>query len=132
MCSALNVTLTEKGILAEAEPYIDGAVSELVREISENTGASGLRFPEIVLYVDIDYGGRDWRTNLSYSYVGDAWNDQISSFVVVSGVWEFYRDREFGQRLGNGSQQFGPGYYGGLDEVGIPSDQISSFRCVAL
>lgn len=118
--------------MAGPETFTEGLIAELEGVTVEDTRVAGMRIPEIVLYVDINYGGRDWRTNLSYSYVGDAWNDQISSFVVVSGVWEFYRHRDFGDRMGHGTQQFGPGYYRWVEAVGIDNDHISSFKCVAL
>lgn len=33
-------------------------------------------------------------------------------------------------KLGGGAQKFGPGYYNWVADVGIPNDQISSFRAV--
>ena len=49
-----------------------------------------LIFPEIVVFQDINFGGAEWRTNLGYSYVGDDWNDKISSVIVISGTWQFF------------------------------------------
>lgn len=51
--------------------------------------------PEIVVYQHIDYGGWNFRTNLNVIYIGDSMNDQISSFIVVSGRWQFFRYRDF-------------------------------------
>lgn len=88
--------------------------------LSANAGT--VHVPEIVLYWDSTYGGESWRTNMSYSYVGDHWNDQISSIIVVSGVWEFFEHKDFG----GAKWTYGPGYY-----PNVPNDIISSFRGVA-
>ena len=50
------------------------------------------RLPELVLYDHIGFKGSYARTNLSFHYVGDYWNDRMSCVIVVSGVWRFYRD----------------------------------------
>lgn len=54
-------------------------------------------------------------------------NDEISSFVVVSGTWKFYRHSNF--RVGLGGE-YGPGAYRWVEAVGIKNDQVSSLRCV--
>src|SRR5258707_1088749 len=66
--------------------------------------------PEVVVYWDINFGGESWRTNLNYSYVGDHWNDQISSIIVVSGTWQFWRDAGF-SGVGDSPWILTPGYY---------------------
>jgi Beta/Gamma crystallin len=86
--------------------------------------------PEVVLYQDINFGGGEWRTNLGYSYVGDSWNDTISSIIVVAGTWQFWRDRDF-QGVGDQPWILGPGYYSWVEAVGIPNDTISSFLPIA-
>ena len=86
------------------------------------------RLPEVAIYQHIDFGGANERTNLNYYYVGDWWNDQISSIVVVSGIWEFFQHHHYeGQKW-----TLRPGYYRWVVDAGIPNDIISSFRCVAL
>jgi len=50
------------------------------------------RLPEVVLYDHIGFKGSYARTNLSFHYVGDYWNDRMSCVIVVSGIWRFYRD----------------------------------------
>jgi hypothetical protein len=82
--------------------------------------------PELVVYWDINFGGESWRTNLNYSYVGDHWNDQISSIIVVSGTWQFWRDAGF-SGVGDSPWILTPGYYPWVEAVGIPNDTISSF-----
>jgi Beta/Gamma crystallin len=86
--------------------------------------------PEVVLYKDANFGGDSWRTNLGYSYVGDSWNDTISSMIVVSGTWQFWRDGNY-QGVGDQPWILGPGYYSWVENVGIPNDTISSFLPIA-
>lgn len=88
------------------------------------------RLPEIVFYEHINFEGADFRTNLSHRSIGDAWNDRVSSFVVVHGVWEIFRHINYADQLGTGTKKFGPGYYNWVQDVGIPNDHISSFRAV--
>ena len=73
------------------------------------------RLPELVLYDHIGFKGSYARTNLSFHYVGDYWNDRMSCVIVVSGVWRFYRDDYY-----KGPHwDLGPGYY-------------ESFHCITL
>jgi hypothetical protein len=101
------------------------------KPLDENlkTLAGSEHLPEIVVYEHINYDGWNFRTNLNVLYIGDAMNDRISSFIIVSGRWQFYRHRDFIEPLG---PVFGPGYYHWVEEVGIPNDQISSFKCVGI
>jgi len=55
-------------------------------------------------------------------------NDKISSFVIVSGTWQFFRDVNYGVPASN---VFGPGRYAWVEGVGIPNDSISSVRRVS-
>ena len=51
--------------------------------------------------------GRLRATNLSFHFLGDFWNDRISSLIVVSGIWRFYRDEYY-----KGDHwDLGPGFY---------------------
>jgi hypothetical protein len=54
-------------------------------------------------------------------------NDKISSFVVDSGTWRFYRHSNFRERLGG---EFGPGVYSWVEAVGVKNDEVSSVRCI--
>ena len=51
--------------------------------------------PEIVVFDHIGFKGAACRTNLSFHFLGDFWNDRISSLIIVSGVWRFYRDEYY-------------------------------------
>ena len=87
-----------------------------------------IRLPELVLYDHIGFKGAYARTNLSFHYIGDFWNDRISCLIVVSGVWRFYRDEYY-----KGPHwDLGPGYYESFFAAKGPDDVVSSFQCVAL
>jgi hypothetical protein len=90
--------------------------------------------PEVVVYWDANYGGAEFRTNLAIYYVGDNWNDQISSVVVVSGTWTFYENANFNQN-GGAQVTVGPGYYSFVENGcfggGMQNDSISSFQPVS-
>jgi hypothetical protein len=67
-----------------------------------------------------------WEKNLNR--VDDrSLNDQISSFVILSGTWKFYRDSNYVMPY---APEFGPGIYRWVEAVGVSNDQVSSLRCV--
>ncbi|MCJ7729091.1 MAG: beta/gamma crystallin family protein [Sedimentisphaerales bacterium] len=85
----------------------------------------------IVVFQHADFRGHHrhifgWEKNLNHPS-DFTLNDQISSFVVVSGTWKFYRDANFEVSLGG---EFGPGAYRWVQAVGVNNDQISSLRIV--
>lgn len=88
-----------------------------------------LIFPEIVVFQDINFGGAEWRTNLGYSYVGDDWNDKISSVIVISGTWQFFEHAN----SGGASTTVGPGFYSWVENspFNMTNDTISSFHAVS-
>lgn len=88
-----------------------------------------LIFPEVVVFEHITWGGAEWRTNLNHSYVGDFWNDKISSVIVISGTWEFFEHANFE----GASTRVGPGYYSWVESkpFNMANDSISSFRVVS-
>ncbi|NHZ82966.1 hypothetical protein F2P44_27360 [Massilia sp. CCM 8695] len=84
---------------------------------------------EIVLFEHANYHGAHKHlfgseTNLN-APDDNFFNDRISSFVVLSGRWQFYRDSNF---HGPASQVFGPGRYNWVEAVNVPNDSISSVR----
>ncbi len=86
------------------------------------------RLPELVVYDHIGFGGAYARTNLSFHFIGDFWNDRISSLIVVTGVWRFYRDEYY-----KGDHwDLGPGYYESFFTEKGPDDVVSSFQAIAL
>jgi hypothetical protein len=87
-----------------------------------------IRLPEVVIYDHICFGGAYARTNLSFHFIGKFWNDRISSLIVVSGVWRFYRDEYY-----KGDHwDLGPGYYESFFTEKGPDDVVSSFQAIAL
>jgi hypothetical protein len=86
------------------------------------------RLPELVIYDHIGFGGAYARTHLSFNFIGDFWNDRISSLIIVSGVWRFYRDEYYK----GPSWDLGPGYYESFFTAKGPDDVVSSFQAIAL
>jgi hypothetical protein len=86
------------------------------------------RMPEIVIYDHICFGGAYARTNLAFHYLGDFWNDRISSLIVVSGVWRFYRDEYYKGDYWD----LGPGFYESFFAEKGPDDVISSFQAIEI
>ena len=68
------------------------------------------------------------RTNLSFHYLGDFWNDRISCVIVVSGIWRFYRDEYYKGDYWD----LGPGFYESFFTEAGPDDVVSSFQAIAL
>jgi hypothetical protein len=87
-----------------------------------------IHLPEIVLYDHTGFGGAYARTNLSFLYIGDFWNDRISCLIVVSGVWRFYRDDYYKGPYWD----LAPGYYERFFAEKGPDDVVSSFQAIAL
>ena len=89
--------------------------------------------PEVVVYKDSQFSGDEWRFNLApgwgWSYVGDDWNDTISSVVVVSGTWQFFENAGFAPP----SVIVGPGYYQFVGDASFnqTNDSISSILCIS-
>lgn len=64
-----------------------------------------------------------------YSYVGDDWNDTISSVIVFSGTWQFFEHAGF-----NGARAtVGPGWYQFVEDpqFNMQNDTISSILCIS-
>jgi len=86
------------------------------------------RLPELIVYDHICFKGAYARTNLSFHYLGDFWNDRISSLIIVSGIWRFYRDDYY-----KGDHwDLGPGFYESFFTEAGPDDVVSSFQAIAL
>ena len=78
----------------------------------------------VSVYWDADFKGERWDTEQNQRYVGNHWNDQISSIRVISGTWRFYWDADYSGEM----IELKPGEYHYVG--GHWNDQISSFRCV--
>ncbi len=88
--------------------------------------ANALLLPQIQIYQHIDFGGVNEVTSLNWYYVGDWWNDKISSLVIYAGRWRFYLHWHY-----EGPHwDLGPGQYRWVEAAGIPNDVISSFKFI--
>jgi Beta/Gamma crystallin len=54
-------------------------------------------------------------------------NDKMSSFVILSGTWRFFRHANFNQQVGH---DFGPGQYESVVDHGVTNDEVSSLKAV--
>src|SRR5260370_37271432 len=57
--------------------------------------------PQMVVYQDANFINNNyWSFNMppgwGWNYVGDDWNDRISSVVILSGTWQFFEHAGFG------------------------------------
>jgi hypothetical protein len=52
----------------------------------------------------------------------------VSSFVIISGEWTFFKDTNFQTQQGG---TFGPELYSSVLNVGVENDAISSVRLVS-
>ena len=87
-----------------------------------------IRLPELVIFDHTGFKGAYARTNLSFHFIGDFWNDRISSLIVVSGVWRFHRDEYYKGDYWD----LGPGFYESFFTAKGPDDVVSSFQAIAL
>jgi hypothetical protein len=102
--------------------------SAIGKEPPQPPSTEPVRLPELVIYDHACFGGAYARTNLSFLYIGDFWDDRISSIIVVSGVWRFYHDEYY-----KGAHwDLGPGYYESFFTEKGPDDVVSSFQAIAL
>ncbi|WP_158258271.1 beta/gamma crystallin-related protein [Rhodopila globiformis] len=95
---------------------------------------------ELIMFVDADFGGLHTHvfdstadfTKLALGGVGTnvngTWNDVLSSFVIVSGHWAFFKDINFQFQQG---EVLGPGRYSFVQNFGIDNDAVSSVRLVS-
>jgi hypothetical protein len=92
--------------------------------------------PEIIVYKDTNFQGDSWLTSLppgwGWNYVGDNWNDSISSVIILSGTWTFFENGGFDQSAN--FRTVGPGWYTFVQNPqfggGMQNDTISSILCV--
>jgi Beta/Gamma crystallin len=88
--------------------------------------------PQVIVYQDGNFGGNSWLTSIApgwgWNYVGDNWNDQISSVIVLSGTWQFFENGGFT----GASTTVGPGWYTWVEnpQFNMQNDSISSILCV--
>jgi len=54
-------------------------------------------------------------------------NDAVSSFVILKGVWRLFRDANY-QNAYDG--EFGQGVYDWVESYGVRNDEMSSLKCI--
>jgi hypothetical protein len=86
---------------------------------------------EVILFRDANFGGLhkhviNAEANLNAND-DDAFNDQVSSFVIVQGNWKFYRNAGFNDDY---PAVLGPGLYGSVEQFKIRNDDMSSLQVV--
>jgi hypothetical protein len=88
------------------------------------------RDEHIIIFEHRDFRGRHrhifgQEANLNNSE-DNTLNDRMSSFVVLSGTWTFFRHSNFVEQVGG--RTFGPGQYESVSDFNIPNDAVSSLR----
>jgi beta/gamma crystallin len=86
--------------------------------------------PHLIVFSEKNLQGRHWHIFADIPSIGDisfTWDDNISSFAVLAGQWQFFRGRNFADQLG---QTIGPGAYASLADIGVSNDAISSIKLV--
>jgi hypothetical protein len=100
-------------------------LSPLFKDLTSEQGAAIQGGAAIEFFEDVNFGKTTSGvvTN-DLPYVGDFWNDKISSIKVYSGQWVFWSDANFS---GSGII-LGPGEYSDLTSLngGVYNDVISS------
>lgn len=84
---------------------------------------------EIILYDFEDFQGGSVRLTESARDLDDFdFDNDAESIRVISGVWEIYRNDDFGVTSSRPSMVLQPGDYRSLDDIGFPNDRLSSVR----
>jgi hypothetical protein len=98
--------------------------------------------PHLILYVDSNFRGLQLNVFQSIRDLNEValggggvalqgtWADKVSSFVILSGRWQFFKDNNFGPAPlpANG---LGPGLYPNVEAHGIDNDSMSSVKLMA-
>ena len=79
---------------------------------------------DVTIYQHAQFAGAARRFTGDVPWVGDAWNDQVSSIVISAGVWQFFQHARYEGVV----MTLRPGAVGYVGDRW--NDQISSFRCV--
>lgn len=79
---------------------------------------------DVTIYQHAQFAGAARRFTGDVPWVGDAWNDQVSSIVISAGVWQFFQHARYEGAV----MTLRPGAVGYVGDRW--NDQISSFRCV--
>ncbi|MBO0947509.1 beta/gamma crystallin-related protein [Fibrella forsythiae] len=83
--------------------------------------------PRITVYKDRNFKGDQSDETGGYDFLGDDWSDDISSFKIHAGEFEFYPARDYGPEDW-GPVRLGVGDYPWVVDAGIKNDSISSWK----
>ncbi|HVJ69199.1 MAG TPA: beta/gamma crystallin-related protein [Caulifigura sp.] len=119
--------LTSLDPAAPFQPIGNAQTPDITKRVPfDGRPANALTIPQVQIYEHIDFGGHNEVTSLNWYYVGDWWNDRISSLVIYSGRWRFYLHWHY-----EGPHwDLGPGQYRWVEAANIPNDCISSFKFI--
>jgi hypothetical protein len=86
------------------------------------------RFHQIIVFKNPHIEGDHKHIFRTLPYIGDDFNDTVSSFAVLGGAWQLYKDHNFGTALGG---VFAPRIraYSQVQDYEVPQDTVS---CVEL
>jgi hypothetical protein len=116
-----------KGPIIDPASLIKGAVIPADVPPNERRRFLDRRLPEVEVFEHRDFNGDHWRTSFGYSYVGDDWQDRISSIIVYSGFFQFFEDVNFGSSTFE-PVTLGVGQYAFVEDFGIRNDTITSWK----
>ena len=91
--------------------------------------------PHIILFEDEGFRGRHKHVFRWEEYIGDEFNDVTSSFVILSGHWQFFEDINCVGQMGyGGGKTLGPGIYDWIENPRVlgqgTNDKLSSLKPV--
>lgn len=99
---------------------------------------------EVILFADINCSGAHTHVCVNTANLNDqnhGWflsdfNDTVSSFIIISGKWNFYKDWHWENQMGPGAgTTLGPGVYEWIESNTClgpgTNDSLSSVKCTA-
>jgi hypothetical protein len=87
--------------------------------------------PHLIVFSEKHLQDRHWHIFFDIPNLSDVsftWDDNISSFAVLAGQWQFFRGRNFTDPVG---PVCGPGICRTVQEIGIPDNAVSSIKLVS-
>ena len=81
----------------------------------------------LIIFSDAGFLGKHQHIVQTMPYIGNDLNDDMSSFVVLSGVWRFFIDAGPANLTGS-PDGYGPGLYPWVEasDVGVTNDIVSA------
>ncbi len=82
--------------------------------------------PHIILFADANFEGA-YKHVFEPTAVLDDFNDVLSSFIILGGIWQFFENANYDSQTGPAAG-LGPGFYSWVGNVGMSNDTVSSLR----